>query len=108
MTNKTFAFAGVSKFKGKYKVRFCNDIAHRTLVLSKNNTDIQLFGLTNPMTKPEIVTFLKTHEFYQNSEYRLAIDAADAKYNPTVKVRAKRKAKVITMDDIISRIAENA
>ncbi|CAB4133514.1 hypothetical protein UFOVP257_236 [uncultured Caudovirales phage] len=108
MTNKSFKFAGVSKFKNQYKVRFCNDIAHRTLVLSKNNTDIQLFELPRAMTKPEVVTFLKTHAFYQNPEYRLAIDTADTKYNPTVKVRAKRKSKAITMDDIIARIADNA
>jgi hypothetical protein len=94
MTNKTFTVTGVSKWKNQYKVRFGNDMTQRTKVLAKNNSDIQLISLPNAMTKSEIATFLKTTELYQNPEYRLAIDTADAKYNPTVKVRMKRRSKV--------------
>lgn len=93
MTNKTFTVAGVSKLNNQYKVRFGTDMAQRIKVLSKNNTDIQLMNLSRAMTKPEIATFLKTTDLYQNPEYRLAIDTADAKYNPTVKVKMKRRSK---------------
>ena len=107
MTNKTFTVTGVSKWKDQYKVRFGNDMTQRTKVLTKNNSDIQLISLPHAMTKPEIATFLKTTDLYQNPDYRLAIDTADAKYNPTVKVRAARKnsKQPMTMDSIISRIA---
>jgi hypothetical protein len=106
MTNKTFTVTGVSKWKDQYKVRFGNDMTQRTKVLTKNNSDIQLISLSHPMTKSEISTFLKSSELYQNPNYRLAIDTADAKYNPSVKVRAKRgrAKKVVTMDSIISSI----
>jgi len=100
MTNKTFTVAGVSKWKNQYKVRFGSDMAQRTMVLSKNNSDIQLMSLPHAMTKPEIVTFLKTTDLYNNTDYRLAIDNADVKYNPTVKVRMKRRSKTTVTETV--------
>jgi hypothetical protein len=49
------------------------------------------------MTKPELVTYLKTTELYNRAEFKQAIDAADEKYNgsATVKVAGvKVKAPV--------------
>jgi hypothetical protein len=83
--NKTFAVGGVSKSKSGYKVRFANDMT-RVKILAKTDTDIQMLDLPNAMTKPELVTFLKTSELYANPTYREAIDSADEKYNPSVKV----------------------
>ena len=90
MTDKTFTVTGVSCVKGKYKVRFGNDMSQRMQVLTKINTDVQLMSLDHPMTKPEIVNFLKTSELYLNETYRAAIDRADQKYNPAVKVKRTR------------------
>lgn len=91
MTNKTFAVGGVSKTKGQYKVRFANDMT-RVKILAKTDTDINLLDLPNPMTKPEVVSFLKTSALYLNAEYAAAIDAADVKYNDagTVKVTGNK------------------
>jgi hypothetical protein len=59
MSNKTFAVAGVTKSaKAGYKVRFANDMT-RVKILAKTETDIQMIDLPNPMTKPELVSFLK-------------------------------------------------
>lgn len=100
MTDKTFKIAGVSKLKGSYKVRFANDMT-RVKVLSKTgHTEIELIELPKEMTKPELVTHLKTTELYQRAEFKMAIDAADEKYNGTatvkvagVKVKAKAAPK---------------
>jgi hypothetical protein len=84
---KTFKVAGVSKGKNGYKVRFANDMT-RVKILAKTETDIQLVDLPSAMTKPELVTFLKTSELYATADYREAIDAADEKYNGVAVVKA--------------------
>ena len=91
--DKLFKVGGVSKTKGQYKVRFANDMT-RVKILAKTDSDINLIELPNAMSKPELVTFLKSSDLYANTEYRAAIDAADAKYNGTVSAKAtKVKAK---------------
>lgn len=94
MTDKKFKVAGVSKNKAGYKVRFANDLT-RVKVLSKVDEDVNLMDLPSEMTKPEIVTFLKSTDLYKNPEYQMAIDSADEKYNGeiVVKVKAEKKAK---------------
>jgi hypothetical protein len=85
--DKMFKVGGVSKTKGQYKVRFAGDMT-RVKILAKTDSDINLLELPQAMTKPQLVTFLKTTELYANAEYRAAIDAADAKYNGTVSAKA--------------------
>jgi hypothetical protein len=100
MTDKTFSVGGVSKSKSGYKVRFATDMT-RVKILAKTDTDVNLIELPKAMTKPELVSFLKTSELYLKAEYKEAIDAADAKYNDagTVRVNAGKPS----MDDIKSR-----
>ncbi len=100
MTDKTFNVGGVSKSKNGYKVRFATDMT-RVKILAKTDSDINLVELPQAMSKPELVTFLKTTELYLKAEYKEAIDAADAKYNDvgTVKVKAAKPS----MDEIKSR-----
>jgi hypothetical protein len=90
--NKLFSVGGVSKTKGQYKVRFANDMT-RVKILAKTDTDINLIELPSAMTKAALVAHLKTTELYNNTEYREAIDAADAKYNAVATVKATAKAK---------------
>lgn len=104
MTDKLFKVGGVSKNKGAYKVRFANDIVSRIKILSKSDEDIQLIELPKEMSKPEMVTFLKTTELYANPAYKEAIDNADAKYNPVATVKAK--AVKPSMESIQARAAE--
>jgi hypothetical protein len=85
--DKQFKVGGVSKTKGQYKVRFANDMT-RVKILAKTDSDINLVELPKAMTKPELVTFLKSTDLYANGEYRAAIDAADAKYNGVVSAKA--------------------
>lgn len=83
-----FKVAGVSRFNGAIKVRFANDLTRVKMLTKAGNTDIELMELPEAMDKSAVVSFLKTTELYLNSEYKEAIDAADAKYNAvdTVKV----------------------
>lgn len=108
MTNQTFAVGGVSKSKnGQYKVRFANDLS-RVKILTKTDTDIQLVELTTPLTKPALVTHLKTTDLYSNADYRAAIDAADAKYNGAGVVRVKSSKAAPSLDNLKARAEQAA
>jgi hypothetical protein len=85
--DKLFKVGGVSQTKGQYKVRFASDMT-RVKILAKTDSDINLLELPKAMTKPELVTFLKSSDLYANPAYKAAIDAADAKYNGTVSAKA--------------------
>ena len=81
-----FKVAGVSTLNGVTKVRFANDFVSRVKMLVKGgHIDIELFELTEPLTKPEVVAYLKTTDLMQTSRYAEAINLSDEKYN-TVKV----------------------
>lgn len=99
---KLFKVGGVSKSKSGYKVRFATDLA-RVKILSKTDTDVQLIELPKEMTKPELVTFLKTTDLYSNAEYKAAIDTADVKYNSTGVVTTKAKKVAPSLDAIKAR-----
>lgn len=86
--DKLFKVGGVSKTKGQYKVRFATDMT-RVKILAKTDSDINLLELPTAMTKPNLVSFLKTTDLYANADYRAAIDTADAKYNNVGVVKAK-------------------
>jgi hypothetical protein len=105
-----FSVAGVSKWNNSFKVRFANDLARVKMLVKRGNTDIELIELPTPMTKPEIITYLKTTDLYKNPEYAAAIDEADEKYNPVPRVPKKRgrkpkSAAVVTLDAIKARAA---
>ena len=102
-----FKVAGVSTLKGEVKVRFANDMT-RVKVLAKNgHTDIELLELPEAMDKPAVVTFLKTTELYANPAFQAAIDAADAKYNPSSVVKVTKSKAKPSLEDIKARaIAE--
>jgi hypothetical protein len=87
MSDNTFKIGGVSKLGGSYKVRFANDMTRVKVLTKTGHTDIELRELPAAMTKPELVTFLKTTDLYNKPEYRQAIDAADEKYNGSATVK---------------------
>jgi len=94
----TFKITGVSKLKGSFKVRFANDMTRVKVLVKTGHSDIELLELPTAMSKADAVTFLKTSALYENSEYRVAIDTADAKYNgadvvKVTKTASKTKAK---------------
>lgn len=100
MSDKMFKIAGVSKLKGSFKVRFANDMTRVKVLAKTGHSEIELIELPNAMSKPELVTYLKTTELYKRPEFQAAIDAADAKYNGSatvkvagVKVKAPAKSK---------------
>jgi hypothetical protein len=100
--SNVFKVGGVSKSKSGYKVRFANDMT-RVKILAKTDSDINLVDLPTAMTKPELVTFLKSSELYANADYKAAIDAADEKYNGTGVVSTKATKVKPSLDAIKAR-----
>lgn len=81
-----FKVAGVSTLNGVTKVRFANDFVSRVKVLVKGgHTNIELLELAEPLSKPDVVAYLKTTTLMDTPQYAEAITLADEKYN-TVKV----------------------
>ena len=87
MSDKSFKIAGVSKLKGSFKVRFANDMTRVKVLAKTGHTEIELIELPKAMSKPELVTHLKTTALYQRAEFKQAIDAADEKYNGSATVK---------------------
>jgi hypothetical protein len=111
-----FTYAGVSKHKGEFKVRFAND-QMRVKVLAKNeHTDIDIIALPDAMTKEAAVAYLTQITFWDkngqvNAEVRAAIEAEQTKREPKAASKDKPKkeakkpkkeapAKAITLDTI--------
>jgi hypothetical protein len=109
----TFAYAGVSKLDGKFKVRYANDQL-RTKVLVKNgHTDIDIVQLKHPMSKEDAVKYLLSIDFDNgNKAVRAALEAEIGKREPKAKVAApkaapKAKAKTKpTMEAIKAKVAK--
>lgn len=102
----TFKVAGVSTLKGQVKVRFANDLTRVKNLTKSGHTNIDLLELPEAMSKPAVVTFLKSTDLYANAAYKAAIDAADAKYNAVETVKVS-KAKP-SLDAIKARAAKEA
>lgn len=93
----TFKVAGVSTLNGKTKVRFANDLVSRVKMLLKDgHEDINLIELADPLTKSEVVKYLKTTDLMQTPKFADAINTADEKYNTV-------KASGISLDAIKAR-----
>ena len=108
----TFSHAGVSRYKGEFKVRFAND-ALRVKVLAKHgHKDIDLIELRHPMSKEEAVAYLISIDFatrdgVTNQEVRAALEAEQGKRTETVKQPKATKAPkaVPTMAGIEAKVA---
>jgi hypothetical protein len=69
MSEKLFTVAGVSRTpKGELKARFATDLVTRTKVLQKDQTDIDLIELKEPMSKADAVAFLLSIQFATNDD----------------------------------------
>jgi hypothetical protein len=89
MSEKLFTVAGVSRTpKGELKARFATDLVTRTKVLQKDQTDIDLIELKEPMSKSAAVAFLLSIQFATtddgvvNAEKQAALEEALEKRAP--------------------------
>lgn len=90
-----FKVAGVSRHDGQLKVRFANDMTRVKILVKNGHTDIELVELPTEMEKAEAVKFLLTTELINNPEYKAAIDFADVKYSPIVKIKTPKTEKPV-------------
>ena len=105
---KLFKVGVVSKCKSGYKVRFANDMTRVKVLAKTGHTEIELIELPRAMTKPELVTHLKTTALYARAEFKAAIDAADEKYSTvgTVKVSAPSLEAIKARAGVTEAVAE--
>ena len=107
--SQTYTVVGVTEFKGKFKVRFANDLDRRVKILSKEgHKNVELVVLPKPMTKQPAVAFLMAQKQFTGAA-REAIERANAKYNggntvkvkaKNVKVKAKEEAKAVAAPEV--------
>jgi len=65
-----YTVAGVSRFKGQTKVRFCKDLVLRVKNLQKQgDVDIDLTDLPRPMSKAEACEFLLEQSRFEDFHY---------------------------------------
>lgn len=101
-----FTVAGVSRNKGKVKVRFCSDKVLRVKNLQKQgDTDINLIDLPKSMSKAECCDYLLSLPEF--SQYKVDIEEVSGRYptgsKPAIKLP---KAEVETVDADIEKIKE--
>ena len=77
MTNKTYTVVGTSICNGKMKTRWATDMMRIKVLQRTGHTDIELFDLTQAMTKTDAVKYM--------------LDAHGAKMSPE-RVKAAREA----------------
>lgn len=87
-TEKKFTVAGVSDFHGQTKIRFANDLGRIKTLVKKGHTNIDLLELPEPMTKPEIISYLKSIG-YEAGRFEVADAMDQVMYRNPVTVRAK-------------------
>jgi len=64
-TSKLFKVVGVSTFKGKRKVRYCQDMTRIKALIKAGNTDVELFELPEPMTKERARAYAKAQNLFE-------------------------------------------
>ena len=73
--SKLFTVAGVSFFKGEYKVRFANDLTRVSALEKCGNTEVTLVQLPEEMDKNQAAEYIATlPDFTSNTNYKLALD----------------------------------
>jgi hypothetical protein len=94
--SNTFKVGGVSRMEdGTVKVRFANDLSRVKVLVKGKNTDIELMELPEAMEKAQVVKYLLTTEIAtKHEDFKRAMEAADAKYSPVVKIKAPKTPKV--------------
>lgn len=99
-----FKVAGVSTLNGVTKVRFANDFVSRVKMLIKSgHTDIELIELAEPLSKSEVVRYLKTTELMQTARFAEAITLADEKYNLNYAVKLSKPKVELSLAAIKAR-----
>lgn len=77
----TYTVAGISFYRGAYRLRTSNNLAERQKTLmAMGDTDINLIELPRPMTKTEIVLHLSKHMDFDSEEEKALLAQLRAKW----------------------------
>jgi len=91
-----FKYAGVSRHGNRYKVRFATGAHYGNLLVKRGDDDVNIIPLPYDMTKQEVADYLRHHDFYDNPDYRRAIDKSYFKYHFVEVEKAERKNRKLS------------
>mgnify|MGYP003352183520 CR=1 FL=1 len=95
-----FKVTGVSKYKGKMKVRFANDTMRIKILAKNGHTNVELVTLPHEMTKAEIAAHLVEIGFGKGNPAVEAAVAYIAKKNPTAAKAEVSTATVVKTEAV--------
>jgi len=115
MASKTFSVIGITDYKGKYKVRFTNDMYRRLTRCAKDGAQrLDFVSLPFPMSKVDALKYMLSLPEFQSPEDHTAIKNALLKRDKSIQEsgpkprrgRPPSKAKITTLKDILEAINE--
>ena len=92
----TYTVAGISFYRGAYRLRTSNNLAERQKTLmAMGDTDINLIELPRPMTKTEIVLHLSRHPDFDAEEERALLAKLRSKWGLDKQPAAETPQKAV-------------
>jgi len=80
--NATYTVAGISFYRGQFRLRTSNNLAERQkTLLAMGDTEINLVELPRPMTKAEIVLWLSRNPDFDSEDERALLARLRAKWH---------------------------
>ena len=61
---KTYSAAGISRYRGRFKVRVAQDISRVNVLARNGHEDIDMETLTHPMTKAELAQWFQAGNWH--------------------------------------------
>lgn len=103
----TYRYAGVSRWNGKMKARFCNDQMRIKALMKSDNNDIDIIELREPMSKLDAVKYLIEMNFDNgNGDVREALETYLEKHSPKPKRPRGRPRKHPRPEDVAAIMAQ--
>lgn len=105
--NATYTVAGISFYRGEYRLRTSNKLEERQKTLmAMGDTEINLIELPRPMTKTEIVLHLSRHMDFDSEEERALLARLRARWNldkPAAEAQAQAQAVTVTAQAVLAQ-----
>ena len=105
--DKTYTVAGISFYRGAYRLRTSNNLDERQKTLmAMGDTDINLIELPRPMTKTEIVLHLSRHPDFDAEEERALLAQLRSKWGLDKQPAAETPQKAVDSNAATTKAAK--
>ena len=103
--DKTYTVAGISFYRGQFRLRTSNNLAERQKTLmAMGDTEINLIELDRPMTKTEIVLHLSRHPDFDSEDEKALLAQLQLKWGLD-KPAAQAQSQAVTAQAVLSKTA---